>query len=68
MTIFRWIVGVISALLIGGSVLSFALFLAFDIDLWRERARTLRRGVWMTLLVWFNVEIWGRTIIAIVTW
>ena len=68
MTIFRWIIGVISALLIGGSVLSFVLFMAFDINVWLERARTLRRGAWMALLLWFNVEVWGRVIFAIIAW
>ena len=68
MTIFRWIIGVISALLVGGSVLSFVLFMAFDIKVWLERARTLRRGVWMTLLVWFNVEVWGRVVYTLVHW
>ena len=68
MTIFRWIMGVISALLVGGSVLSFVLFMAFDIDSWLERARTLRRGAYMALLFWFNVEVWGRVIWTIVHW
>ncbi len=66
MTIFRWIIGVISALLVGGSVLSFVLFMAFDIKLWLERARSLRRAAWMALLVWFNVEVWGRVIFAVI--
>ena len=68
MTIFRWIMGVISALLVGGSMLSFVLFMAFDINSWLERARTLRRGAYMALLFWFNVEVWGRVIWTIVHW
>ena len=68
MTVFRWIIGVLSALLIGGSVLSFALFVAFDINTWLERARTFRRGAYLTLLVWFNVEVWGRVIFTLVAW
>ena len=68
MTIFRWIIGVISALLVAGSVLSFVLFMAFEINVWLERARTLRRGAWMALLVWFNVEVWGRLIFAVIAW
>jgi hypothetical protein len=61
-TIFRWIIGVLAALLAAGSLLSFALFIAFDIELWLKRARTLRHGVYMALLLWFNVEVWGRVL------
>ena len=68
MTVFRWIIGVISALLVGGSVLSFVLFMALDINAWLERARSLRRGAYMALLFWFNVEVWGRVIWTIVKW
>lgn len=68
MTIFRWIIGVISALLASGALLSFVLFIAFDINVWLDRARTLRRGVYMALLLWFNVEVWGRVIYTLVTW
>ena len=68
MTIFRWIIGVISALLVGGSVLSFVLFMAFDINSWLERARSLRRGAYTALLFWFNVEVWGRVIWTIIKW
>ena len=68
MTIFRWIIGVISALLASGALLSFVLFIAFDINVWLDRARTLRRGVYMALLLWFNVEVWGRVIWTLVTW
>ena len=68
MTIFRWVIGVIAALLASGALISFALFIAFDIDVWLERARTLRRGVYMALLLWFNVEVWGRVVWTLVTW
>ncbi len=68
MTIFRWVIGLISALLASGALISFVLFIAFDIDVWLDRARTLRRGVYMALLLWFNVEVWGRVIWTLVTW
>jgi hypothetical protein len=68
MTIFRWVIGVLAALLASGALLSFVLFIAFDIDVWLQRARTLRRGVYMALLLWFNVEVWGRVIWTLVTW
>ena len=68
MTIFRWIIGVISAILAGGAVFSFAIFMAFDIPLWLERARAFRRLLVTALLFWFNIEVWGRVVWTIVTW
>ena len=68
MTVFRWIIGVLSGLLAAGSVLSLVLFLAFDIQLWLERARTLRRGTYLAGLLWFNVEVWGRVVWTLIHW
>lgn len=68
MTIFRWLIGVISALLAAGSLISLALFLALDAQVWLKRARSLRRGLLATCLIWFNVEVWGRVILTIVHW
>ena len=68
MTIFRWIIGVIAALMATGSVLSFVLFMAFDIKAWLTRARSLRRGTYLACLLWFNVEVWGRVIVTIIHW
>lgn len=68
MTIFRWIMGVLSALLAAGSLLSFMLFIAFDIELWLKRARSLRRGLYMALLLWFNTEVWGRVLWTLIHW
>jgi hypothetical protein len=42
--------------------------MAFDINIWIERARSFRRGAYMALLFWFNVEVWGRVIWTIIHW
>lgn len=68
MTIFRWIIGVLSALLAAGSLLSFLLFIAFDIDVWLQRARAMRHMLYMALLLWFNVEVWGRVLWTLIHW
>ena len=68
MTIFRWIIGVISAFMAGGALLSFVLFMAFDIPVWLERARVFRRLMVTALLLWFNIEVWGRVIWTIIHW
>ena len=68
MTIFRWIMGVLFAITAGGSVLCFVLFMMLDIDVWIERARSLRRGAYMAALFWFNVEVWGRVVYTLIHW
>ncbi|CAN5343437.1 hypothetical protein BH11PSE9_BH11PSE9_35670 [soil metagenome] len=68
MTVFRWIMGVFSAFLAGGAVLSFVIFMLRDGEEWIVLARKFRRWVSAALLFWFNVEIWGRVIWTIIHW
>ena len=68
MTVFRWILGVLGALLAVGSIVSFVLFIAFDIAVWLERARALRRSFFSVALLWFNVEVWGRVVWTLWHW
>ena len=68
MIVFRWIIGVIAALMAAGSVLSFVLFMAFDINVWLDRARSFRRWLYLSCLLWFNVEVWGRVVWTIIHW
>lgn len=68
MIAFRWLIGVLSGLLAAGSLICFLIFLVFDFDVWLERARTLRRGIFSALLLWFNVEIWGLVFGTLMTW
>ena len=68
MTIFRWIIGVLTGLMAIGALASFAVFILADISLWIERARRFRRWTWLGMLLWFNVEVWGRVIVTLVNW
>lgn len=68
MTVFRSIIGVIAAVLAAGSLLSFVVFISSGIDVWVERARSLRRGTSAALLLWFNVEVWGSVVMTIIRW
>ena len=68
MTVFRWIIGVLSVLFVSMSVLSFVLFMVRDEERWIELARRFRQLSTVVLLFWFNVEIWGRVVYTIVTW
>lgn len=68
MIVFRWIMGIVSAFLAGGAVLSFVIFLARDGEEWIVLARKFRRWTSAALLFWFNVEIWGRVIWTLVHW
>ena len=66
MTIFRWVMGVIAALMASGAVLCLLVYAIFKIDLWLKRARRLRHFTWLVLLAWFIVEIWIRVIRALI--
>lgn len=68
MTIFRWIIGSLAALFAAGSLLSFAMFMAIDNPVLLERTRKFRRATFTVLLLWFNIEIWGRVVYTLVTW
>ncbi len=68
MTIYRWIIGVITALVAGGAVLSFVMFALTDSSVWIERARRFRHWTWMAMLFWFNSEIWGRVAWTLIHW
>ena len=68
MTIFRWVVGSIALLFAAGSLGAFLVFLLADVEVWLRRARTLRRGLTLALLLWFNVEVWGRVVWTLVRW
>ncbi len=68
MIVFRWILGVLGAFFVIGATLSFVLFVAFDAQLWLQRARRFRHWVWLIGLFWFNVEVWGRVIWTIWHW
>ena len=60
MTVFRWIIGGLSAFFALGAVFGFVLYIAFESKLWLERARSFRHWIWLLLLLWFIVEIWIR--------
>ena len=68
MTIFRWIIGVFTVLVAAGAILSFLIFLLADVPLWIERARHFRPWTWLAMLLWFNVDVWGRVIYTLVHW
>lgn len=68
MTVFRWIIGILSLGLVSLSVLTFVMFIVQDEERWIELARQFRRLATVALLFWFNLEIWGRVIYTIVTW
>jgi hypothetical protein len=67
-TVLRWSVGVLAALLALSVVFGFVVSVAFDNDVWRERTRRLRALLWVLALAWFNGEVWGRVVYTLVHW
>jgi hypothetical protein len=68
MTVFRWILGVLAGFFAIGAVFGLGLYIAFESQLWLERARRFRHWVFVLLLFWFNVEVWGRVVWTIWRW
>ncbi len=67
-TVLRWIAAAIAALLAVGALVSFAVYISFEIPLWLDRARRLRTWIWLLALFWFNSEVWGRVVFTIFHW
>ena len=68
MIVFRWIIGVLAALFAVAGLFSFFLSLAPGATVWVARAGRIRRWLWLLLLFWFNVEVWGRVVFALLHW
>ena len=68
MSVFRWIMLVVTGGLFTGAVVSFILFIMVDVEVWIERARVFRRLSFVAGLFWFNVEVWGRVIYTLWHW
>ena len=68
MTVFRWIMLVLSGLGGTATVLAFAIYIGSGNDVWGERARLCRRWFYAFALLWFNIEIWRHVILIIVNW
>jgi hypothetical protein len=67
-TVFRWIIGVLAALMAAGMVLSFVIGIVAANDIWMGRARRSLHWLWLALLLWFNVEVWGRVGWTLIHW
>jgi hypothetical protein len=66
--VFRWISGVLGAVFAASALFSFVLHIASDSGIWLRRARRMRHWLWLVLLLWFNVEVWGRVLLTIIRW
>lgn len=67
-TVLRWTLAVVVALLSVGAIASLAVAVGFDNAIWNDRARRLRAWIWVLGLAWFNAEIWGRVAYTILHW
>jgi len=67
-TVLRWIAAGIGVLLALGAIFGFGLYIAFEAQVWLERARSLAAWIRLLALTWFNVEVWGRVVYTLVHW
>lgn len=68
MIVFRWILAVLTGLLMTGGLVSFVAYMITGDDSWNTLARRFGRWVWAACLFWFNVEIWGRVLWTLFHW
>lgn len=68
MVAFRWVMGVVFALMCCISLVSFGIFLASGIELWLRRTRMFRRWAFAAALFWFNLEVWGKVVWILIHW
>jgi hypothetical protein len=68
MTVFRWIIGVLTVLIGGGWLFTLMLFVMNGDDRFKELGTRLRQLTFTIVLFWFNIEIWGRVVWTIFTW
>jgi hypothetical protein len=68
MHIFDWIMLVLSVFFAVTSLACFLIFIGMDIPVFIDRARVLRRFLFMSLLLWFNIRVWGNVIYTIIHW
>ncbi len=66
--VLRWIAAVVGGLLLVSATVSFGLFIAFDDQLWKERASRFAAWIRLLALTWFNLEVWGRVVYTLVHW
>ncbi len=67
-TVLRWVAAGLGVLLLLGATISFGLFIAFEAQLWKERASRLAAWIRLLGLTWFNVEVWGRVVYTLAHW
>jgi hypothetical protein len=68
LTVLRWIVASIAALLVLGAAVNFGIYIAVEAPALLERARRLAAWIRLLALAWFNAEVWGRVVYTIVHW
>jgi hypothetical protein len=68
MTIFRWIMGLLTGGLVSLALVCLVVYISAGIDLWADRARKFGRLAWAAFLFWFNIEIWGRVVWTLIHW
>ena len=68
MIAFRWVVGGFAALMAVCTLISFVIAVVGANEIWYGRARRCMHWLWVSGLLWFNVEVWGRVVWTLVHW
>ena len=68
MIAFRWAIGGIAALMAALTLISFVIGMVLAHDIWLGRSRRFLHWLWLSALLWFNVEVWGRVAWTLIHW
>ena len=68
MNVLRWIIGGLIVFTGGLSLVSFAIFISSDRNLWLKRSRMFRQWAFALVMLWVNVEVWGSVVHTLMTW
>ncbi len=68
MRFFYWALVGLGGLFALGTLISFAIGIAFDNKVWLARARSLRHLLWLVLLFGFNFWVWGSVAWTLLHW
>jgi len=68
LTVLRWMVGGVAALLALGAIVNFGLYIAIEGQPLLDRARKIAAWIRLLALAWFNAEVWGRVFWTLAHW
>jgi len=68
MVVFRWVMAVIGGFFAIAYVVTLAIYVLNGDDRFGDLSTRLRRWATIVILLWFNLEVWGRVVWTLIHW